>query len=96
MQGLRKQEGNKFEKFFAIVQDAAKKKGCVFFLDAGDGRDFETDSLEGEDLMGWLIPKDKMSDFEKKWDTGDVSDDWSDFYVWAIWENENNPTIKFE
>ena len=95
MQRLRTQETNKFLAFFAIVQDAAEKKGCVFFLDAGDGRDFETETLEGEDLMGWLIPKDKLSAFEKEWQKGDVSDDWSDFYVWAIWENIDNPTIKF-
>lgn len=95
MQGLRKQETDKFEKFFSIVQNAANEKECVFFLDAGDGRDFETDTLEGEDLMGWLIPKDKVPDFEKEWETGDVSDDWSDFFVWAIWENADNPTIKF-
>ena len=36
-----------------------------------------------------------VADFEKEWETGDVSDDWSDFYVWAIWENADNPTIKF-
>lgn len=96
MKRLRTQESSKFLAFFAIVQDAAEKKGCEFFLDAGDGRDFETETLEGEDLMGWLIPKDKLPDFEKEWETGDVSDDWSDFYVWAIWENADNPTIKFE
>lgn len=96
MQGLRTQETNKFEKFFAIVQDAAKKKNCVFFLDAGDGRDFETESCEGEDLMGWLIPKDNVRDFEREWEKGDVSDDWSNNYVWAIWDNADNITIKFE
>lgn len=96
MLGLRTQEKSKFEKFFAIVQDAAKKKGCVFFLDAGDGRDFETKELEGEDLMGWLIPKEKVDDFEQEWKAGDVSDDWSDFFLWAIWNNPKNPTIKFE
>ena len=96
MRGLRTQETNKFKKFFSIVQDAAVKKDCVFFLDSGDGRDFETDSLEGEDLMGWLIPKDKADDFEKEWETGDVSDDWSDFFTWAIWEDADNPTIKFK
>ena len=96
MRGLRTQERNKFERFFAIVQDTAEKIGCVFFLDAGDGRDFENDSLEGEDLMGWLIPKERLSAFEKEWDKGDVSDDWSDFYKWSIWENANNPTIRFE
>ena len=95
MQGLRKQETDKFEKFFSIVQNAALEKECVFFLDAGDGRDFETDTLEGEDLMGWLIPKDLVSEFKKEWESGNVSDDWSDFFVWAIWENADNPTIKF-
>lgn len=96
MQGLRTQETSKFEKFFSIVQDAANKKGSVFFLDAGDGRDFETNALEGEDLMGWLIPLDKTTDFTKEWETGDVSDDWSDSFAWAKWENANDPTIKFE
>lgn len=95
MQGLRTQETNKFVKFFAIVQDAAEQKDCVFFLHAGDGRDFETETLEGEDLMGWLIPKEKVPDFEKEWNKDDVSDDWSDFFVWAIWENADNPEIKF-
>lgn len=96
MRRLRTQETSKFDRFFAIVQDAAEKIGCVFFLDAGDGREFETDTLEGEDLMGWLVPKNRLSDFEKEWDTGDVSDAWSDFYKWAIWANADNPTIKFE
>ena len=96
MQGLRTQETDKFEKFFSIVQDAARKQNRVFFLDSGDGHDFETDTLEGEDLMGWLIPKDFVSEFKKEWETGNVSDSWSDFFVWAIWENADNPTIKFE
>lgn len=96
MLGLRTQETSKFEKYFVIVQEAAKKKDCVFFLDAGDGRDFNTDTLEGEDLMGWLVPQDKVTEFVKEWETGDVSDDWSDFYKWAIWDNPEKPTVKFE
>ncbi|MBE6598912.1 MAG: hypothetical protein E7638_05670 [Ruminococcaceae bacterium] len=95
MQGLRTQETNKFKKFFSIVQDAAKKNGCVFYLDAGDGRDFETDSLEGEDLMGWLIPERMAEEFEPIWKRGLVSDDWSEYFGFAIWENQNSPTIKF-
>lgn len=95
MKGLRTQETDKFKRFFSIVQDAAKKKNSVFFLDAGDGNDFKTDTLEGENLMGWLIPEDKLTDFEKEWNKGDVSDDWSQYYLWAIWENANNPTITF-
>lgn len=95
MKGLRTQETNKFKKFFSIVQDAAGKKNSVFFLDAGDGNDFETDNLEGENLMGWLVPEEKLSDFEKEWNKNDVSDEWSDCYVWAIWKNAENPVISF-
>ena len=95
MRGLKTQETSKFNKFFSIVQDAAYKKGCVFFLDAGDGRDFETDLIEGEDLMGWLIPNDQAADFEEKWKNNDVSDEWSNHYVWAIWDDPMSLKIKF-
>ena len=96
MKGLKTQEGNKFNKFFSIVQKTAEEKGCVFFLDAGDGREFENETLEGEDLMGWLIPENKVSEFEPMWKQNDVSDEWSDFFVWAIWENANDPIIQFK
>ena len=96
MLGLRTQETSKFKEYFSIVQEAAKKKSCVFFLDAGDGRDFETETLEGEDLMGWLIPQDRVDEFKKEWEAGDVSDEWSDFYKWAIWDNPDNPAVTFQ
>ena len=96
MQGLRTQETNKFKKFFSIVQDAAQKKGCVFFLDAGDGRDFETDTIEGEDLIGWLVPKNKALNFEKLWKKGYISDKWSKYYGFALWKDINNITIEFK
>lgn len=96
MQGLKTQENNKFINFFTIVQRTAKNKNSVFFLDAGDGRTLENDKFEGEDLMGWLIPQDLSADFEKIWLDDNVSDEWSDYYVWAIWENAHIPVIKFE
>lgn len=96
MLGLRTKESEKFVKYFAIVQDAAEKQGCIYYLDAGDGRDFETEEYEGEDLMGWLIPKDKQAEFELEWRKGDVSDDWSDYYIWAIWNNPSKPYVTFE
>lgn len=96
MLGLRTNESEKFIKYFEIVQATAQRQGCAYYLDAGDGRDFENDLYEGEDLMGWLIPLDKASKFEQEWISGDVSDDWSRFYTWAIWNTPNNPTIKFD
>lgn len=96
MLGLRKTESDKFNKFFEIVQATAQKQGCVYYLDAGDGRDFENEVYEGEDLMGWLIPIGFVAAFEKEWNTGDVSDEWSKYYTWAIWSTQESPTITFE
>lgn len=94
--GLRTQESKKFENFFEIVQKAAKEKKCVFFFDTGDGRDIVTDTFEGEDLMGWLIPQDKASLFEKEWKSWKISKKWQSFFVFATWSNPTNLSIKFE
>jgi hypothetical protein len=96
MIGIKTNESEKFIKFFQIVQSEAQKQGCVYYLDAGDGRDFENDEYEGEDLMGWLIPLEEVPKFEQEWNIGDVSDKWSRFYTWAVWSVPDNPTIKFE
>ncbi len=97
MRGLRTQESAKFNTFFALVQDEAKKRDALFFADAGDGNDFETSTMEGENLMGWLIPNDKVKEFEPVWKSGDVDDDWTDFFVWAVWsEVDGRIAIRFE
>ena len=88
MRGLKTQEQQKFVNYFSLVQSAAERQGCVFFLYAGDGNDFETDNLEGETLMGWLIPKRDSHKFEDLWSRGDPSDDWSDYFTWADWADD--------
>ncbi len=95
MRGLKTQEGNKFEAFFALVQHEAAKRHSVFFLDCGEGNDFETDDIEGGDLRGWVIPEDKADQFEKLWLKGEPGDDWVDYIEWAEWEGKpQNPTVK--
>ena len=97
MLGLRKQEDEKFNTFFLIVQAEAQKQDKVFYADAGDGNEFETATMEGENIMGWLIPKEKAQKFEQLWKSSKVDDTWSEFYKWAIWtEEEGNIIIKFE
>ena len=64
MVGLRTQENEKFNRFFALIQAEAEKKDSVFFADAGDGNEFATSTMEGEDMMGWLVPKEKVEEFE--------------------------------
>ncbi|MEE0264134.1 MAG: hypothetical protein UD936_00755 [Acutalibacteraceae bacterium] len=97
MLGLRTQESKKFENFIELVQNKASEENCIFFVDAGDGRDFDTDEMEGEDLSGWLIPVSKASEFTPIWKTNDVNDDWTDFFCFAIWKQVGNKlTVSFE
>lgn len=87
MKGLRTQESDKFNVFWDLVQREAKKQGMFFFADCGEGHDFETDDMEGEDFCGWLVPVDKIKEFEAEWEQHNVSDEWIDNMVWAEWEN---------
>lgn len=97
MRGLRKPEGKKFDAFFRLVQHEAEKRNAVFFLDCGEGRDFETDSIEGEDLRGWLIPSEKADTFEKEWLTGNPADEWANEIAWAIWSGSaQKPTVEIK
>lgn len=99
MQGLRTQESEKFNSFWQLVQDKAEAQGCVFFGDCGEGKCFETDIMEGEDFIGWLIPKQHEKNFERLWSKNQVPDIWIDNMVWMKWESEDDFStinIKFE
>lgn len=97
MKGLRTQESDKFNAFFALIQNEAERLGMIFFADAGDGNDFETSSMEGEDMMGWLIPKEKEDEFKPLWEDSKVDDSWADFFKWALWSMEDQTiSIRFE
>jgi hypothetical protein len=88
MQGLRTQESDKFNKFWLLIQEQAAKKGMVFFGDCGEGNDFETEDMEGENFCGWLIPQDKVKEFEPNWKDDNVADEWSDNMTWVEWKKE--------
>lgn len=93
MQGLRTQEGAKFERFFSLVEKEAGKKDAVFFLDSGEGRDFESDEMEGENLSGWLVPNSEAKKFETAYmERADLSE-WIDSYAWASWENKDGEIV---
>ena len=97
MRELRTQEGRKFENFFSFVRAAADKIGCIFFVDCGEGRELLTEDLEGEDLSGWLIPKDEADKFQKEFDSGEISEKWNNEFVFAIWnQNGKNISIDFK
>lgn len=100
MLGLRTQEGERFERFFKLVQEEAERQGCVFFMDAGDGRDFETATMEGEDLTGFLIPASQADAFHSRFqadsDFPHNTPEWADFFRFATWKQDGDKiTIQF-
>ena len=64
MRGLHTNEGAKFEKYFYLIQEEAKKLGGVFFSETGEGRDLDLEDIEVCDLVGWLVPFDQAIEFE--------------------------------
>ena len=96
MQGLRQQESQKFEKFFQLVQDEAKKKGCVFFLDCGLGNVFENDNIECEDLTGWLVEKGQVSEFEQIFAEDLETDDFDEAYCSVLYSVDGTGSIKID
>ena len=93
MKGLRTQENDKFLNFWSIVQKEAEKMGGVFFLDCGEGNIYESDSIECEDLVGWLIPNDKTKEFEKLFLWQKNLDEWSSFLSSVTWENKGKISV---
>ena len=88
MRWLRTNEGAKFEKYFAIIEEEARKLGGVFFSETGEGRDLDLEDIEVCDLAGWLVPFDQADEFEalylgrkdkEIWD----NDRWDDMYIFV-------------
>lgn len=84
-------------RFFSLVQNCASARHCVFFLECGDGRDFSGEEMEGEDLQGYLIPKEKADDFEREWLSDQIGERWEDCFCFAVWKmTEHALTVDFE
>lgn len=93
MRGLRTQESEKFNQFWQLVQDTAAEKGCIFFGENGEGNDFETETMEGENFCGWLIPEQDAAAFELVWEKGNVPEQWVDYMAWANWNTSGEDVI---
>jgi len=102
MRGLRTNEGAKFEKYFAIIEEEAKRLGGVFFSETGEGRDLDLEDIEICDLAGWFVPFDQADEFEalylgrkdkEIWD----SDRWDDMYIFVDYILDgDNVSVKFD
>lgn len=97
MRGLKTQEGNKFIAFFKLVQKEAGKFHSVFFLECGEGNDFETEQIEGEDLRGWLIPEKQADQFEREWLKNHPGEEWKENIAWVLWHGRpEKPVIEIK
>lgn len=97
MQGLRTKEDKKFLKYFEQVQKHAKVRKSVFFLDFGECKDIQFKDMIIDELFGWLIPFEKLEDFEVLFYEEKISDDWDKYSCWAIPSiKENKLSIVFE
>ena len=90
MRESRTQESQEFEKFFAVVREKAKVQNSIFFIHCGEGHEFETADMEGEDLSGWLIPAADADEFEKEFIKNQVSTKWNPFVRFAIWAKDGD------
>ncbi len=98
MLGLRTKEDPKFEKYMELVQKAAKKQGCAFYLECEDGNDASFDDMDVSELTGWLVPEDKALEFEAVWLLWKEDDTWIDYYRSVVWSQDKKGRIhvKFE
>ena len=98
MQGSRTQENDKFVKFFTLVQAEALKRGAVFFSDCGQGDVFENETMECEDLCGWLIPQRLVREFEPLFlNNSPKQHDYDNYYVFVDYiVNGDEITIIFD
>ena len=89
MRGLRTPLDNRSENFFATVEETAKKRGCIFFLECETGtHDLELDKFSLFDSSGWLVPEKDAEAFEKKYQAFEESRDdrWTKYFCWSVWE----------
>lgn len=97
VQGIRTKENEKFINFFKLVNEKARAKNSIFFLDTGDCEDVEFKNMELDTLFGWLIPLDKSSEFEELFINNLDLNKYDDFYRVVNWKIINDDVeVTFE
>ncbi|MCP1111309.1 hypothetical protein M2150_002246 [Lachnospiraceae bacterium PM6-15] len=98
MRGIRQQtylQDRRFLNFFERVQEAAASEDKVFFMDTGEGHEYEKGNVYGEDLGGWLVAKEKAASFEERYCNFDKSlyYDFEEDICFAEWEEQGEEII---
>lgn len=93
MVGLRTQEDDRFVRFFKIIQEKANKLNSVFFLDCGEGHSVFEDDIICTDCSGWLVPSDKVQDFQKEYDKFQDNESWEKYVAWVTWKKDQSGIV---
>jgi hypothetical protein len=87
----------KEDEFWNFIQSESAKLGSAFFLSSGEGRDFETETMKGEDYFGWLIPLEKVNKFRCDSRQESLLDNWNKYLKFVIWEkNDDKISVEFK
>ena len=86
------------ERYFELIQQTAKKKNSMFFMDCGEGNEIIDELYEGEDFSGWLIPLELSNQFSIVWsnDQENHDDFWYKYYVFAEWHKDDDGKVFIE
>ncbi len=98
MRGVRQQkylQDRRFLNYFAKVTGAAEREGKVFFMDTGEGHEYEKSKMQGEDLAGWLIDESEAQNFEERYCSFDKSIyyDFEEQFCFAEWEQGEDQLV---
>lgn len=94
--------GEKFNKYFELIQQEAAKQDKRFFMDTGEGREHITDEMEMEDISGWLVPVELKEEFADYWmlegnPHNNLPDKWDiPFYRFALWSIDDMGKVQVE
>mgnify|MGYP006867959372 FL=1 len=70
------------QKFFAFIEQWAKKQNCTFVEQGCDGRESDhlIDGMAADDVWGWLLPKG-------------VTETSDEHFGCIVWKEENNHLV---
>ena len=86
-----------FLKFFQIVQEEAKKHNAMFFPECGEGHEGKVNNISCEDLSGWLIPNERVEEFEPlfmSWSDKVDEKQWDVYFTAEEWSVDNDGKLK--
>lgn len=87
-------DDKRFMRYFDLVQQSARERGHVFFLDTVDDHCVDTEEMDLGDLAGWLVPNSGADEFSERFATLGLTDDDAELYAFAVWELDERGDVR--